>query len=732
MRRFATDIAPVLALVVILLASISLMSGATEDSARFGEMYSVLLLVNAAGLIVLAGLITWNLIRLIGQVRRREAGARLTVRMAMVFVALSLAPVLVLYYFSLQTLHRGIDSWFDVRIEDALNDALELGQTSLGTRMREQLRLTEAISFDLSDIGDDSLAVPLAEALADSSASELTIIDQRGSILASSSTDPTKLVPTPIDDSLLLQVRQSQTYVGLDPVADTGLHVRAIAALSDSSATANVRYLHALFPVDERLGELAQSIESAYDHYSELTYLREPLKFSFTLTLTLALALSMFAAAWIAFFSARRLVAPLQNLARATNAVAEGNYEPTLQGSSDDELGFLVDSFNDMTLRLRTARDDTRRSQAQEQEQRAYLEAVLTRMSSGVVTVDDGGVVVRANLAATQILALGNIELAGRSLSDLTNDAEHLRPFSEAVDARLGATDTDWQAEVNLFGPSGRQVLVCRGTVLPGANDEPAGHVVVFDDLTALIEAQRNAAWSEVARRLAHEIKNPLTPIQLSAERLRHKCLPLLSDESAAMMDRLTRTIVNQVESMKEMVNAFSAYARSPHAEPVSLALNDIVADVSALYGARVTPTLADDIPNIEVDPGRLRQLLHNLIKNAQEAVGEDGDPVLVTTRYLVAETVVELEVRDHGPGIADDLLGTLFEPYVTAKPRGTGLGLAIVKKIAEESSGAVIARNHPEGGASVTLRLPARPVMSDDIATLPEHASAPPREPAA
>jgi nitrogen fixation/metabolism regulation signal transduction histidine kinase len=720
MKRFFTDIGPILGLAIVLLISISVMSDATEDSTRFGEMYSVLLVVTALGLAILAILIGWNLIRLIGQVRRREAGARLTIRVVTIFVALSLAPVLVLYYFSLQTLHRGIESWFDVRVEQALSDALELSQTALGTRMREQLRLTTAIASDLSLLTDDALALPLAEALSNSGATELTIFNQRGSAIVSTHSDPTKLVPTPVDDTLLLRVSQSQTYVGLDPAADVGLHVRAMVELVDGTAGAGTRYLHALFPIDERMGNLAQSVESAYADYSELTYLREPLKFSFTLTLSLAVLLSMFAAAWTAFFSARRMVEPLRRLAEATHAVAEGDYEPRLDGASDDELGFLVVSFNDMTRRLRKARDETRRSQALEEEQRTYLEAVLARMSSGVITLDEDGAIVRANLAAAQILNLGQQPTAGVHVTALTALVAHLAPFVQAVETHLRANASDWRTQVTLLGQSGRQVLVCRGTNLPGHGDQPAGHVVVFDDLTAVIEAQRNAAWSEVARRLAHEIKNPLTPIQLSAERLRHKYLPQLGSENGALLVRLTNTIVSQVEAMKEMVNAFSAYARSPQSEPRPLDLTALVTDVTALYdSAQVRTELAADLPTVDADPGRLRQLLHNLIKNALEAGADTAtDAVLVRTyRDVVHGSQAVLEVRDSGPGITEDLLGTLFDPYVTAKPRGTGLGLAIVKKIAEEHGGVINAENNSDVGATFTLRLPG-------IAASPQNAS--------
>ncbi|MBT6275853.1 MAG: HAMP domain-containing protein [Chromatiales bacterium] len=713
-----TGIWPVLALVAILLTAITLLSNATEDSARFGQLYSALLLVNAVGLIALAALLGWNLVRLIGQLKRRETGARLTLRMTGLFVLLALTPVLVVYFFSLQTLHRGIESWFDVRIDNAFDDALELSQTSLEIRMREHLRRTQAIADQLATIEGDSLALLLGDALSASGAVELTVVDERGQIVASGSADLSKLVPTPLDAALLLRVSQARSYVDLDPIDGGGLNVRAVAELAGD--TPGRRYLHGLFPVAEKMGDLAASVQSGYAKYRELAYLREGLKFSFTLTLSLVLLLSIFAAAWAAFYSARRIVAPLRGLADATQAIAEGDYERRVAPTGDDELGFLVSSFNDMTAKLRRARDETSHSQAQVEAQRGRLQAVLERMSSGVITIDEEHRVATANPAAAQILQVEEADqLRDMGLADIAQQLPRLSPLAEALSAHLTGSDADWRAEVNLFGVKGRQVLVCRGTTLLG---QGGGHVVVFDDLTALIQAERNAAWSEVARRLAHEIKNPLTPIQLSAERLRHKYLPRMDKEEASLLDRLTRTIVNQVESMEEMVNAFSSYARSPQSEPRPVALNPIVSDVVNLYSPRqVVMQLDAALPTVEADPDRLRQLLHNLLKNALEACSDNSeDAVMVTTTTGSGyPSMVELTVCDQGRGIEEHLLPTLFDPYVTNKTRGTGLGLAIVKKKAEENSGDISATNNEGGvGATFTLRLPVSAAETSDPET--------------
>jgi nitrogen fixation/metabolism regulation signal transduction histidine kinase len=714
LRRFTTGVAPIIAVVLLLLASLALMSEATQGSARFGQLYSILLVLNVLGLGTLAGLIGWNLFKLLGQVRHRVAGARLTVRMVAMFVLLAVTPVLVVYYFSLQFLHRGIDSWFDVRIEKALTDSLELSRTALGVRMRELLKQTEVLGTELSTVPEDAVAAKLDDARLLSGASEITLMDSKGQAIASSSIDPMAIVPNRPDDAILLQVRQSRNYIGLDPIGDTGLHVRVVVRVPDATAGTDPRVLQALFPVTERMNTLADSVQSAYAQYRELAYLRKPLKISFTLTLSLVLLLSILTAVLAAFISARRMVSPLRDVVQGTQAVAGGDYGTRLPPSGQDELGFLVESFNEMTRKLARAQDETRLSQQQVEGQRRYLEAVLARLSSGVITLDNEHRLFTANLAAAQIL---NVDLeveAGHTLAGISDAHPHLRPLTEAACIHLGNAAGDWREEVTLFGASGRQVLMCRGAPLAASDQPQPGHLIVFDDLTELIQAQRNAAWSEVARRLAHEIKNPLTPIRLSAERLRHKCLGKLQGRDAEVLDRLTRTIVQQVEGMKEMVNAFSDYARSPRAQPRLLDLNELISDVLALYaseesGNAIRTRLDPALPPLEADPGRLRQVLHNLIKNALEASG-GAQPELYVETLCVRESAgshIDVRVSDRGSGFSKQILEHAFEPYATTKPGGTGLGLAIVRKIVEEHGGVVWAENNRRDGATVIMRFP-------------------------
>ncbi len=716
-KRLTSGPRPIALLFLLLLASIYLMSGATQNSAVFGRLYSLLLVVNILALVLLVALILRHLVQLVVQYRQRAPGSRLTVRLVVMFVVLAVAPVSLVYYFAVQFLHRGIDSWFDVRVETALNDALEMGRTALDGRVRELLRRSRAQAGELITLTEPAITLRINELREQSGAIELTLLTFEGRVIASSSTDPAEIVPNLPNSAILLQLRQGLSYAAIEPIRDDGLNVRIAIGANRNNPSAERWVLHALYPVPNRIGALADSIQAAFADYQELTFLRQPLKYSFTLTLSLVLLLSLLTAVWAAFFAARRLVAPVSDLVEGTRAVAAGDYDKRLPLPGRDELGFLVRSFNEMTRKIALARDEAQRSQQQAEEQRAYLETVLGHLSSGVLTIDDDHVLRTTNATAGQILGIELAPFLGQPLTDISARYPNLAPLVEVLLPQLGATSGDWRGDVVLFGPGGRQVLMCRGSALPRTGElHEGGHVIVFDDVTALVQGQRDAAWAEVARRMAHEIKNPLTPIQLSAERLRHKYLKTMPAEDAELLDRSTHTIVQQVEAMKEMVKTFSEYAHSRRLEPKPLDLNTVIREVAELYLAdkkvRLRMDLDAELPAVEADAGRLRQVLHNLIKNAIEAGGQETDtPVQVDVSTACVQTescrFVELKLTDNGPGIPEALRGRLFEPYVTTKPKGSGLGLAIVKKIVEEHGGLLTIENMPAGGAQVTVRLP-------------------------
>jgi nitrogen fixation/metabolism regulation signal transduction histidine kinase len=715
-KRLNLGIMPMLLLFTILLVSLWLMSDATHNSERFGEHYSWLLLVNAFILVVLGALVVANIIWLFRQQRKQAVGAKLTTRLVVMFVVLSIVPVSMVYYFSLQFLQRGIDSWFDVQIEQALEDALDLSRTALDVRLRDVLRLSQNMADEISESPAAMIALNLYDIRVRSGAAELTLLGNDGRIIASSSADPTDIVPYQPAGEMLQVLRNGRHYIGLVPVGESGLHAIALIPVASSREDGEVYVFLAMFPVSARLSELAGSVQSAFGHYKELAYLRKPLKFSYTVTLSIVLVLSLLAAIWAAFLSARRTVAPVKEMARATRAVAEGDYSKRLAVVSDDELGFLARSFNDMTRRLAKARDQARKSQYQVEGQRAYLEAVLANLSSGVISLDAETIIRAVNSVARQNLGMDIRSCLGKPIATVAAGHAFLQPFIDVIEKHRGKGKPMWQEEVSLFGVGGRQVLMCRGTRLKGIGSRRGGHVIVFDDVTELIQVQRDAAWGEVARRLAHEIKNPLTPIQLSAERLRRRFIDRMDEKDVEVLDRATRTIVNQVEAMKKMVNAFSEYARVPRISMEVVDLNQLVQEVLDLYrdnGVKVgiIMQLDTDRSCIEGDTGRLRQLLHNLVKNAQEALVDIPDAcITITTRSgeEAQRPYIDLFVDDNGPGFQPGILDNLFEPYVSTKRKGSGLGLAIVKKIVEEHGGVITAGASPDAGARIHIRLQA------------------------
>ncbi|HSG11720.1 MAG TPA: ATP-binding protein [Gammaproteobacteria bacterium] len=712
-KRIGFGIIPMLGLFVLLLLSLYFMSDATHNSERFGRMYSIMLGINALGLVLLGALVVANIVSLVRQHRQKAVGARMTSRLVIMFVILSVVPVLVVYYFSLQSIQRGIDSWFDVRIERGLDDALDLSRAALDVRLNEVLNLTLRMADEISDAAPTTVPLTLYDLRIRTGAAELSLIGADGRIIASSSAELSQIMPNQPPGEILLLLQNRQHYIGLDPVVEGGLYARALVPVLSARADGEVFTLQALYEVSERISTLADSVQRAYTHYNELAYLRKPLKFSYSLTLSIVLMLSLLAAIWAAFHSARRLVAPVRDLAAATRAVAEGDYSKRLSVASDDELGFLVRSFNDMTRRLTKSRDHANRSKREVEGQRAYLEAVLASLSSGVISLGRDSVIRAINRRASESLGVDLKECLGQDLSKLADEHAFLQPFVDVITRRRGDEDASWREEVILHGTHGRLVLMCRGTALQASGRRGGGMVVVFDDITALIQAQRDAAWGEVARRLAHEIKNPLTPIQLSAERLRHRYMNRMEPEDAEILDRATRTIVNQVEAMKQMVNAFSEYARVPQVNLETMDLHEVVREVLDLYrgdgsAVHVSAQLDAEESIMEGDAGRIRQLLHNLIKNALEAVKDVEDAqVLVATRneYQADLNLLALCVSDNGPGFDAGVLENVFEPYVSTKPKGSGLGLAIVKKIVEEHGGYISAETAEGGGARVIVR---------------------------
>jgi nitrogen fixation/metabolism regulation signal transduction histidine kinase len=716
-------------------SALLMLAKSVQHSSDFERWLPWILLLNIIGVIGLTVLISRKIWQLVSDYRANVPGSRLTARTVSTFGALVIAPLVIVYLFSLDFLNRGIDSWFRIEVKQGLNDALLLSRAAIDVRMREYGRRTEDFAAALAVAPRERLAQRLNEELRGTDAREIVLFDSDRRVMAFSSDNPGEMAPAPPPGEVLRQISQHQPYMAIDPQVGGQYQIRVAAPLSESRDSSDRRYVYAVYEVPQQLAKLSEAVQQTYSQYGDLAALREPLKNSFRLTLTLVLLLAMLAAIYGAIYSAQRLIKPVQDLIAGTRAVGKGDFATRLALPSRDELGYLVHSFNDMTKRLRRAREEAWRSQEAVERERGRLAVILARLSTGVLAIDRELTVRIANEAAGQIMGLDLTQATGSSLSQLSAGKERFSQFVAALVVRFAAGREEWREQIDLDGGSDRRVLMCACTPLgvEGVEGAERGYVIVFDDITALLQAQRDAAWGEVARRLAHEIKNPLTPIQLSAERMRRKFLATMGKDDAELLQRSTDTIVQQVETMKQMVNAFSEYARAPDMKVTGFSLNDLVAEVVELYRlpdsqVQIRLDLDPQLGIIEADRGRVRQILNNLLVNALEALeGYDlrektGDKSTATTG---TRGIVDISTRlraqsaewahgvvtvcDNGPGFPRELIGRVFDPYVTSKPKGTGLGLAIVKKIVEEHGGRIEAENRPEGGASVRVTLPLR-----------------------
>lgn len=702
--------------VTLVFVALYLLTQTVQKSDDFDRLQDIILVINIAGGIILVLILIANLWRLLRDYRENVPGAKLKARMVGMFVGLAVLPLIVVFYFSIQFINRGIDSWFNVQVEEGLENALALSRAAIEFRKRQNLYATKQVAQQLAVVPDRQLIFELSVLRRESGATEMTLYGDSNRILASSTDSGIAAFPKPLTEEVALQMRQDRPFVSLEPLSTGNVEIRtAVSFTYRGNRLRQSRTLQAYFPVEERLGKMINSVENSYSEYQQLTFFREDLKDLLTLTLAFVLLLSLLAAIYGAFVLSQRLVAPIQDLVAGTRAVAMGDFDTRLPTPTKDEIGFLISSFNDMTQRLATARREATLSQALVEAERTNLEVILARLSTGVLALDSDLKIRTANQAAGSILGVTLENRTGEALRDVAKGMPLLEQFVDVACVHLDAGETEWREQIVLRGDVGRRVLTCACTTLPGDEDNAAGYVIVFDDITALLQAQRDAAWGEVARRLAHEIKNPLTPIQLSAERMRRKYLKTMDEDEAKILDRATHTIVQQVEAMKEMVNAFSDYARAPDMDFSSFDLDKLAHEIVDLYRAQesdVEIVLTSDpaMPLVDGDMGRVRQMLHNLIRNAVEALEGTVDgriDVQIGTGEFDEVEVVQIRVEDNGPGFQAGTMSQVFDPYVTTKPKGTGLGLAIVKKLVEEHIGTIRARNRSDGGAVISIRLP-------------------------
>lgn len=705
-QLFASRVAFILGVVIIVFAALLLMVTSTQQSFLFSRNFFILLLINAIGVILLLSALIVNTVRVFGQYRRQEAGARLTVRLITLFAFITIIPTALVFFFSMQFLSKGIDSWFDERIERALVDAGSLGQISIEAISEESFVRLEGLVSNLVGVGSDiDLIRTVNQWRIDGDYDEISVFDLRGQILAFSRAD-LEAFPSALPRTMSASPRQSDVEIGGDGSWLLRQIVRSIPAAENLPAT-----ILAVKRLPARQSTLATSVDTALSQYGQLKFLRGRLKQNYALILSLIVGTVALMTLWISVYLAKLTVRPVRELLAATEAVAAGNYDVKLSDwNRTDEFGTLLSSFNVMTKRVHLAQNESRQHAQTADNQRQYLATILEHIRTGVLGLNEKGLVSVINLSGLSLLRLNEGDLLGKSPIQITREFDWLKPlFNPLIGAKV-PTNAD-NTQMDIWAPYGKMVL--RVSYSPTDLNAPRAGVVVFDDLTTLLKAQRDAAWGEVARRLAHEIKNPLTPIQLSAERLRSKFSDLGGDDLQRTLVRSTGTIVNQVESLKSLVNDFSRYAQPVDVQLAEIDIVGLANEIVDLFRHSVSPatiTVHSTKPEILVtaDSTRMRQVLTNLILNASESqANREGLTITVDISPTQHNNLnmVKISIRDNGPGFAVKILERLFEPYASTKGRGSGLGLAIVKRIIDEHSGFIDAYN--DDGAVIDMYIP-------------------------
>jgi len=681
-----------------------LLMSTAADTVIFSRNYPLLIGLNIVLALGMVGLVGWQLRSLWIDYRAQIFGARLKLRLMLMFGVVAVLPGALVYGVSVQFVTRSIESWFDVRVEKALESGLQLGRSALDSLLADLVEKGRSMAVELSDIKESSRRSALLRLREQQSIQSAALFSVGGQLLSSATADISSLVPDLPSQAQLKQARSARSVTSVE--GDGGkLHLRVLIPVAARDLFEEPRILQLTQPVPPGLAHDADAVQGVYRDYQELQLARQGLTKIYALTLTLTVLVALFAAFALAYVMARRLVAPLHILAEGTQAVAQGDFSPRQAVYSSDELGVLTQSFNRMTRQLDDARREAERHRSELEAARGYLESILANLSAGVLVFDRHFVLRTVNEGALTILNDDFVGLIGEEVVSWPRQTA----LGEFIRNNFAATEEiEWQAQLEMERLNGMpQVLLLRGSRLPEVSG--GGDVVVFDDVTRLIAAQRSAAWGEVARRLAHEIKNPLTPIQLSAERLQFKLAGKLANGDADMLARGTQTIINQVQAMKRMVDDFRDYARLPTPVVESLDLNQLIGEVLGLYessSATINLELTEHLPPVLGDPTQLRQVIHNLLRNAEDALEGDGSGrIKIATRANSRHA--ELLITDNGPGFPAEILPRIFEPYVTTKAKGTGLGMPIVKKIVDEHQGTIEISNAPEGGARICIRLP-------------------------
>ena len=693
-----------ISLLILLAKAISNSDLISSDSFR------ALLGLNILFIFSLIVLIGFQIFRLLQNVKKEITGSRLTLRLVMSFALMGVVPVLIVYLVSVNFLTKSIESWFDVKVESALEGGLTLGQKTIDILMKDIELKGKSIAYSIGNV-DPEQRYSLLTDLREKFRIEDAVIFDQNSIIIEVSSEKSDLIP-PIPNIKDLEKGGRGFFGRIEEKDGEQIFLKTFTPILTKNVNSKTLILQLTQPIPPSIANLALSVESVYSEYQQLTYSRNSLKIIYILTLTLVLLLALLSSVSASFVISRRFSSPLAMLADATRQISKGNYKKIISKQGKDEIGVLISSFNSMTSQLEDATNNSEKDRERLEVSRTFLETILAHLTTGVIVLDQAKIIRLNNIAASKILKIKSSDMSNMPMSEIVDKYLLFKPMYEFVESYIDSDKKNKKEESQEFklNKENEQESTIMLQITPIKNNKDKSYVLVIDDISEVTQAQRHRAWGEIARRLAHEIKNPLTPIQLSAERIQHKFKNKLNKEDSEILERSTNTIVNQVNSLKIMVNEFAEYARPTKIQKDAVQIDELIDEVVALYEIEKNITIKKDrkIPTIYADQNKLRQVIINLLENSRDALKEiKNKKIIISIRNKIGG--IELTVEDNGVGIPDMIIGRIFEPYVTSKKTGTGLGLAIVHKIVEEHEGKITIDRIKNSGTRVTINFKVR-----------------------
>ena len=700
--KYVITIVALIGIALLILLAKSLSNSELVSS----ETFRLLLIFNIIFICALIILITTQLAKLLQNVKKEIVGSRLTMRLVISFATVVIIPVTIVYLVSVSFLTKSIESWFNVQVESALQGGLSLGQKTLDILLKDMELKAKSMAYSIGTADKLSGPVLLNDLREKFSIQEAVIFDTNSKIISVSGDYLTRLPSLPKQDDL---IRASEGFFGKIEEIDGRIFMKAYVSIPQKELLQTEKIIQLTQPIPDAISDIAISVESVYEDYQALAYSRSSLKIIYTITLTLVLLLAILSAVAGSFVISRRISQPISLLAEATRQIAKGKYSKTIPENSRDELGLLVKSFNSMTMKLNDATKSSEKSRERLEVARAFLDTILTHLSSGVIVVDRDGVIKLHNITASKIFKFKKINMTNVKFTIDISKNKIYQPIIQKINSAIISKGLleEQSFEFNTNNKVNEEII--RIQITPLRREKNISYILVIDDITELSKGQRNQAWAEIARRLAHEIKNPLTPIQLSAERIEHKLKDKLSNDDLVMLNKSTKTIVNQVQALKTMVNEFSEYSRPPEKKIKAFNLVDLFENIIELYYAtdiKIKLNTSNDLILIKADENKIRQIIINLIENSKDGLADEMNPI-ININITDNKKWVTFIIKDNGMGISENLMGRIYEPYVTSKANGTGLGLAIVNKIIDEHLGKIDIKSNKTKGTSVSVRLP-------------------------